>query len=124
MTPLVLAQARHQQAIATLAAAETELLACMRAIEPAFTGTVSAMQDRRWESKLEGPRPYWELATAYGAYRRAQRAEAKARSAAHRARLAPAPSPAPAPVKKPRKKPARKITIAAYLDQQREARAA
>jgi hypothetical protein len=97
------AQARHQQAIATLAAAEAELLAAMRAIEPAFTGMVEAMRDRRWESRLEGPRPLWELSQAYGAYRRAQRQEAKARLAALRAQAPPAPAQTPAP------KPARRV---------------
>jgi hypothetical protein len=95
-TPLALAQARHQQAVAVLVDAEAELLAAMKVVQPTFTGTVQAMWDRRWESKLEGVRPCWELARAYGCWRRAHRAEAKARSAAHRASFAPPPPVTPA----------------------------
>ena len=100
-THLAAAQARHTQAVADLVDTEAELLACMQAIESAFTGTAAAMQDRRWEARLEGPRPMWELSQAWGAYKRAQRQEAKARSAAYRAAFAPPPPVAP--VKRTRK---------------------
>ena len=104
-TPLDLARARHQQAVADLAEAEAELLTCMLVVEPAFTGTVQAMHDRRWEGRLEGPRPLWELGQAYSAFRRAQRLEARARSAAYRAQLDEAQRTilAPAKAKRPRR---------------------
>jgi hypothetical protein len=66
-THLAALQAKADQATATREAAEMELLACMRAIEPTFDGTVAGMQDRHWESKLEGLRPFWELARAHSA---------------------------------------------------------
>jgi hypothetical protein len=117
-TPLALAQARHQQAVIDLQAAEAELLACMQSIEPTFRGTVAAMWDRRWESRLEGVKLFWELAQAHSAWRRATRREAKAKSAAYRASFTPAPPVTP--VKRARKKLPRKMTFAAYI----EARAA
>jgi hypothetical protein len=95
-THLQAAQARHAQALADLQAAEIELLAAMLAIEPSFTGTVAAMADRRWESKLEGVKPFWELAQAHSAHKRAVRQEARARSAAHKASFAPPPPVTPA----------------------------
>jgi|RhiMetdeSRZDD1v2_1073273.scaffolds.fasta_scaffold835056_2 hypothetical protein len=109
-TPLALARARHQQALADLQATEAELLAAMKAVESGFAGTVEAMADRRWESKLEGPRPYWELAAAFSAYKRARRVEAKTRSATYRASLAPPPPVTPA--KRTRKS---KVTFAGYM---------
>jgi hypothetical protein len=121
-THLALAQARLEQATADLRAAEAELLAAMKAVEPRFAGTVDAMQDRRWESRLEGLRPCWELAVAYGAYRRAVRLEVKARSSAHRAErgLVPAATPAP-PAPRRRKRQPKKTTFAAYLAEARAA---
>jgi hypothetical protein len=109
-------------AATALAAAETELLAAMRAVEPGFTGTVEAMWDRRWESLLEGVRPMWELSQAYSAWRRAWRQETKARSAAYRAALAPAQPPPPVIIKPKRKPKARKklpakLTVAQYLEE-------
>jgi hypothetical protein len=95
-THLGAARARHQQALADLQAAEVELLAAMKAIEPTFVGTVANMRDRRWESRLEGTKPFWELAQAHSAWKRAQRQEARARSAAHRASFAPPPPVTPA----------------------------
>jgi hypothetical protein len=86
---------KAEQATSAREAAEAELRACMLVIEPSFKGTVEAMQDRRWESRLEGVRPLWELAQAYSAFRKAQRAEAKANSAAYAARWAPVPAPTP-----------------------------
>jgi hypothetical protein len=84
-THVVIAQARADQVTAHREAAEAELLAAMRTVEPAFAGTVACMTDRRWESRLEGLRPCWELRRAHSAWRRAVRAEAKAHSAASRA---------------------------------------
>jgi hypothetical protein len=120
-TLLAAAQARHQQAASSLAAAEAELLAAMRAVEPDFTGTVEAMQDRRWEARLEGIRPLWELAQAYGAFRRAQRAEAKARSAVCRAKLAAMPAATPAPPAPRRRKAKPRKSYAAHLEEARAA---
>ena len=78
-TLLAAAEVRHQQAVSALEAAEIELLDAMRAIDPAFAGTVDAMQDRRFEALLEGRRPCWELSQAFSTFKRAQRAESKAR---------------------------------------------
>jgi hypothetical protein len=119
-TPLALAEARHQQALAILAEAEAELLAAMLAVEPGFNDTVEAMRDRRWEARIEGSRPFWELARAYAAYRRAQRAESKAARAVCLAKWAAVPTAPSAPPAPRRRKAKRKTTFAAYL----EARAA
>jgi hypothetical protein len=100
-----------------LTAAEAELLAAMKVIYPAHATSVEAMDDRRFEALLEGPRPYWELSQAYSAFRRAQRLESKARSAALRAQLAPVP--AQAPTTKPARRP-RKPKKAPFVDHARE----
>jgi len=127
-TPAHLARARADQAAADLTAAAAELLAAMLAVEPNFTGTVEAMQDRRWEARLEGQRPLWELGQAYSAWRRAQRLEAKARSAAYRAALPlpPIVPSKPAKTPRPKAKAAGKTTLTAYVRERwgEEARAA
>lgn len=121
MTPHALAEVRHQQATAELAAAESELIDCMKATEPDFTGSVDAMRDRRWEARIEGPKPYWELAMAHSSFRRAERSEAKARSAAHMARLTAVPAAPAAPSVPRRRKATRKTTFAAHLEEARAA---
>jgi hypothetical protein len=122
ITHLAAAQARHAQALSALADAESEVLAAMRAIEPSFAGNVTNMLDRRWEARLEGKRPLWELSRAYSAFRRAHRAEAKARSAAYRDTLVAVPAAPPAPPAPRRKKATRrKMTIASYLAEARAA---
>jgi hypothetical protein len=121
-THLAAAEARHQQAVAALADAEAELLAAMRVIYPAHATSVEAMADRRFEALLEGRQPFWELAQAFGTYRRAQRAEAKARSAAYRAKFAAVPAAPPASPPARRKKAVpRKMTIGAYFAEARAA---
>src|SRR5262245_41244574 len=92
-TILALAEARLAQSAAAIEAAEAELLAVMTSIAPIpAIGIVDGMLPRRFEALLEGAKPHRELAQAYSAFRRAQRAEAKARSAAHRAQFEPRPS--------------------------------
>ena len=85
-TPLALAQARLDQAIAQHEAAQQMLAAAMRAINPGFDAPAAkAIVWRRWEARIEDPRSAGSpLALAYSAYRRAQNAESKARSAALR----------------------------------------
>jgi hypothetical protein len=123
-TPAALAQARLDQALVDLQAAERVLLAVMAGIAPIpAIGIVDGILPRRFESLLEGTNPHRELAAAWSAYRRAQRAEVKAQLAAIRAQAAPAPAPTPVPKPARRARQAKteaKTTFAAYI----EARAA
>ena len=97
MTPVALAEARHAQAVADRETAERALLAVMASIDPRpTTPIIDGILPRRFEALLEGTRPHRELATAYSAFRRAQRVEAKARSAAYRAQWATSGATIPA----------------------------
>jgi hypothetical protein len=105
-TILDAAIARAAQATADREAAEAELLEVMASIAPVpAIGIVDGILPRRFEALLEGARPYWELSQAYSAFRRCQRLERRARSAAHRARFIEEAPPAPKPKRAPRRRP-------------------
>jgi hypothetical protein len=123
-TPQALAQARAQQATADRQAAEHALAEAIVAAGIEIPEWATAAEVATWrcvESRLEHPASAGTpLALAHAAYCRAQRAEAKARSAAHLARMAPVQAPAAPP---PRRKKAsgKKLTIATYLAEARAA---
>lgn len=130
-TALDAALARHAQTVADLAAAEQALVRVMARIDPAFPelGVAVAEAVTWWSfmARLESPSCPPALAKAHAAYKRAQRAEAKAKSAALRAQLPPAPTPAPKPPAR-RTRKAKKVAFDAYvrerLAEEAEARAA
>jgi hypothetical protein len=100
-------RAKAEQATADREAAERALLAVMASIDARPTIPIAnGILPRRFEALLEGANPHRELTAAYGAFRRGQRLESRARSAAHRARFveaAPPPTkPKPAPRRRPR----------------------
>ena len=117
MTTLqAIAQARAEQAAADLAAAEAALVEVMVGIDARPTIPLAdGVLPRRFEALLEGINPHKGLAAAYGVYRRALRAEAKAQRAAICAQAAPAPAPTPKPARRLRK-PAK----VAFVDHARE----
>ena len=114
MTTLLAAQARLAQAIAQREAVERTLLAVMVSIDAKLAVIMGdGVLPRRFEAMLEGIDPHVELTAAYGAYRRAQCSERKARSAAQEARWISSPSPTTEPASRPRKR--RKVKAAEYL---------
>jgi hypothetical protein len=100
-TPAALARARAEQATQDRIAAEEALLDVLatRTSVPDGVFTMPTMLDimraRSVEALLEHGDA--EVSRLHSAARRAQRLEARARSAAMRAQLEPAPAPAPAP---------------------------
>lgn len=91
MIPAALAQARATQATADRESAERTLARVMRRLDRTFDPVVfpvaEAITWRQWEGLLELRHPPAAFARAYSDYRRAQRLEMRARSAAHRARF-------------------------------------
>jgi hypothetical protein len=88
-THLDAAQARADQATSDRTAAELVLRNAMVVADPSFNSPVAqAIWHRKWEARFEDLRNV-ALVTAYSAFRRAQRAETKARSALHRLRFEP-----------------------------------
>jgi hypothetical protein len=104
-TPAALAQARADQATAARVAAGKLLQQLLRADGVRFPrglALADLVHARAVEARIEHPACPHDLAQAYAAYRRAQNAERKAVSAAHRARLEADTKPAPAPKAKRR----------------------
>jgi hypothetical protein len=91
MTPLQVAQARADQALATLRTAEKALAKALRQAGIVVPWYATAAEVATWrvvESRLEHPDTAGSpLAHAHAAFRRAQRMEMRALSAAHRARF-------------------------------------
>lgn len=90
-TVLAASQARAAQTVADRQAAEQALAKAMRKIDPGYDRAIfpvaEAISFRCWESLLEMEHPPAGFAQAYTAFRRAQRLEARARSAVHRAQF-------------------------------------
>ncbi len=90
-THIAAAQARADQATADRERAERMLARTMRKLDrtydPGLFPVAEAIKFRRWETLLEMPNPPAAFAKAHAAFRRAQRLEARARTATHRARF-------------------------------------
>jgi hypothetical protein len=102
-THLDLLRLRSQEATAAREAAEQILLAIMVGLNPRLGRwpPALALQSRALEALIEHPAAPRDLVHAHGAYRRAVKAERKARSAAHAARFQSMPSAGPSIAARP-----------------------
>jgi hypothetical protein len=116
MNPIDAAQARHAEAQKRLTAAGRELLDVVLTLAPDWRGSPEdVIAARRFEALVEHPAAQKSpLALAWSAYARAARAETKARSALHVARLDALAKPEPVTKPKQRRPSTRMVGFLSY----------